>query len=215
MSMHRKSWYTRKYNKEIILSRHHEPGPFSYVLVLDHLKASYNVGKLIRTANALGCREVHLVNIPTFDPSPAKGTLRQTRTARFETFQQSYDSLISEGYTLFSLDPQAEDTLGFFPLPEKSAFILGHEEYGCSFDPKDFPEVRPLRIQQYGKVNSMNVSIAGALASYEYLRQHALKPEVLKKLNQNKSLPVPNTFSQNEYVEQNQAALVFESPAAT
>jgi len=172
----KRAWFGKKYEREMQISRHQPDGPFPYVLVLDKLKASFNVGKLLRTANALGCRELHLIDIGQFDPSPAKGTLKQTHTRNFQTFKESHDALIEEGYTLYAMDPTAELTLGLFELPPKSAFVLGHEEYGLSFKLEDFPKVKPVRILQFGRVNSMNVSIAGALASYEYLRQYHFSP---------------------------------------
>jgi tRNA G18 (ribose-2'-O)-methylase SpoU len=176
--MNRKTWYKKKYEQEIILSRHQAPGAFPLVLILDGLKSGFNVPKIIRTANALGVREIHMIGIGMFDPSPAKGTLKQTRTRPFETFEQSRASLVAEGYTLFALDPRGEEALGLSPLPEKSALVLGHEEYGLSFDPSRYPDVKLLSIKQFGRVESMNVSIAAGMACFEYLRQRGFqRPE--------------------------------------
>jgi len=57
-------------------------------------------------------------------------------------------------------------------LPEKSAFIFGHEEYGISFEPDLYPEIRRLTIPQYGRSQSLNVSVAASIILYEYTRQH-------------------------------------------
>lgn len=178
LSVGQKIWYKNKYNKEIVLSRHHEPGPFPLVLILDHLKAGYNVGKILRSANAFGCREVHLVGIPMFDPNPAKGALKHTRTRSFATFAQSYDALRSEGYAIYGLAPHGELRLGQVNLPDKVAFVMGHEEYGLSFTPEEYPEIRWLKIQQFGIVQSLNVSIAASMACYEYIRQRDFQTEI-------------------------------------
>jgi tRNA G18 (ribose-2'-O)-methylase SpoU len=170
--MRKRDWIKRKYDRELILSRHQEPGRFPFVLVLDHLKQSFNVGKIIRSGNAFGCHEVHLVAVPTFDPTPAKGSVRHTRTRSFETFKESYEALKSEGYTIFALDPSAENELGLIQLPEKSAFVVGHEEYGFSFKDGEFPEVKKITIKQFGRVQSLNVSVAASIAAFEYTRQH-------------------------------------------
>jgi len=171
-----KNWYRRKYEHQMILSRHQGPGPFPFVLVLDHLKASYNVAKIVRSANAFGVREIHLVAVEMFDPSPAKGTLRQTRTRSFASFAESYAVLEAEGYTVFVMEAGGEHLLGRDELPEKSAFVVGHEEYGMSFDRSKFPGVRSLRISQFGQVESLNVSIAASLACFEYVRQRGFEP---------------------------------------
>jgi tRNA G18 (ribose-2'-O)-methylase SpoU len=161
----------RRYEQDIILSRYQPPGPFPLVLVLDRLKAGFNVGKIIRTANALGAREVHLVGIPAFDPGPAKGALRHTRTVTFASFKESHSILREQGYTFFALDLLGQAKLGKAELPEKTAFVMGHEEYGLSFAPEEFPDVRYLSIPQFGAVDSLNVSIAASLACFDYLRQ--------------------------------------------
>jgi tRNA G18 (ribose-2'-O)-methylase SpoU len=58
-------------------------------------------------------------------------------------------------------------------LPEKSAFVFGHEEFGISFEPDLFPEVKRLTIPQYGRCQSLNVSVAASIILYEYTRQFA------------------------------------------
>ena len=166
-----KSYFRRQFEKEIILSRHHPPGPFPFVVILDHLKATFNLGKIIRTANSLGAREVHLVGTPKFNPKPCKGTLKQTRTRSFDHFKASFEALTAEGYEVFALDPEGESVLGQCELPARAAFVVGHEEYGLSFNPADFPGIRRLRIPRFGQVQSLNASIAAGITCFEYLRQ--------------------------------------------
>ena len=64
--------------------------------------------------------------------------------------------------------------LNAHPLPRRSAFIFGHEEYGLSFDPADYPDIQPLTIPQFGQVQSLNVSNAASVVMWEFLRQHHL-----------------------------------------
>src|SRR3954469_24147840 len=136
----------RKYEHDIILSRHQPPGPFPIVLVLDRLKAGFNVGKIIRTANAFGVRELHLVGIGVFDPGPSKGALRHTRTVTLGSFAESHAILRAQGYEFFALDLLGQGRLGTLSLPEKTTIVMGHEEYGLSFAPEEFPDVKYLSI---------------------------------------------------------------------
>lgn len=49
---------------------------------------------------------------------------------------------------------------------------MGHEEFGISFDRREFPAVDGLSIPQWGHVQSLNVSVAASIVLYEYVRQH-------------------------------------------
>lgn len=168
--MNRRSWYRKKYEHEMILSKHRADGPFEHVMVLDNLKASFNVGKIIRSANAFGCREVHLVGIPMFDPSPAAGALKHTKSRSFPSIVESLEHLRGQGYTIYALDPHGAAQLGATVFPPKSAFIVGHEQYGFSFDLAAHPDLVRLNIPQFGTVQSLNAAVAASLACFEYVR---------------------------------------------
>lgn len=148
------------------------PGVHQYVIVLDHLKPTFNIGKIFRSADAFGAREVHIIGTDFFDPAPAMGSFKWVPARFYETFDASYEDLIAREYSLFTLEPTTGRSLADAPLPENAAFIFGHEEFGISFDPREYDRISSIRIPQLGKVQSLNVSIAASLVMYEYLRQH-------------------------------------------
>lgn len=161
-----------RYQKERQKNVLAKPGQHSFVLVLDQLKPGFNVPKIFRSAEAFGAAAVHLVNIGPFDPAPAKGSFRKVPAVFHETFASCFQTLKAEGYQFFMLDPDAEKSLCQAHFPEKSAFILGHEEFGFSFDIKAYDGFKALNIPQFGSVQSLNVSIATSIVMYEYVRQH-------------------------------------------
>ncbi len=148
-----------------------EPGAHPFIIVLDHLKAGFNVPKIFRTAEAFGAHEIHLIDIGPFDPAPAKGALKCVPARWHDDFDSCYRELCERGYTLFTLEPDAEESLAGAELPEKSAFIMGHEEMGISFDRADYPDIRALSIPQFGRTQSLNVSVAASIVMYEYVRR--------------------------------------------
>ncbi len=148
------------------------PGVHQFVMVLDHLKGGFNVPKIFRSAQAFGGAAVHLVNVPWFDPAPAKGAFKYVPARFYDDFDSCYESLSAEGYVFFTLEPSQGTPLHKAVLPEKSAFILGNEEFGISFNPADYPQIKPLSIKQFGSVDSLNVSVAASIVMYEYKRQH-------------------------------------------
>jgi len=166
-----------RYNKERQRNLLAKPGVHGFVLVLDQLKPGFNVGKIFRSAEAFGASAVHLVNIGPFDPSPAKGSFRKVPALFHESFAACHADLVKQGYRFFLLDPEGAGSLCATELPLKSAFVLGHEEFGFSFEPQDYPELHKLIIPQFGSVQSLNVSIAASLVMYEYVRQRSVAGE--------------------------------------
>lgn len=161
-----------RYQRERLRNRLAEPGPLPVVLVLDHLKAGYNVPKIFRSAQAFGALEVHLIGIGPFDPAPAKGAFRRVPARFYEGIHHSLERLGELGCTPFVLAAGAAEPLHRARLPERCAFLLGHEEFGFSFDPADHPGLGALAIPLLGPMESLNVSIAASIALYEYSRQH-------------------------------------------
>lgn len=160
-----------RYEKERRRNLLAQPGPHPLVIVLDRLKASYNVAKIFRSAQAFGTRAVHLVGIGPFDPAPAKGAFRKVPARFHEDLESCLNELLADGYTLFALDPGAGEALPDVELPLRSAFVFGHEEFGIRVDPGSFPTLRPLSIPQCGELQSLNVSVAASIVMYEYQRR--------------------------------------------
>ena len=155
------------------------PGRHDFVIILDGLKPAFNIGKIFRSADAFGAREVHLVGIDFFDPAPAMGSFKWVPARFHDRFETIFRNLKSRGYMLFTLDPDRGVPLSEVALPRYSAFIFGHEEHGISADISDLPGIRTLSIPQFGRVQSLNVSNAASVVMWEYLRQHALTPSTL------------------------------------
>ena len=162
----------RRYEKDRQRNILAQPGAHDFILVLDHLKAGFNVPKIFRTAEAFGAHEIHLVNIEPFDPAPAKGAFRKVPAKFHNNFTDCFQQLKQRGYTLFVLEAEKGKTLYEAQLPEKSAFILGNEGLGMSFEPSTYPEIGCLSIPHFGETESLNVSVAASIVMYEYIRQH-------------------------------------------
>jgi tRNA G18 (ribose-2'-O)-methylase SpoU len=149
-----------------------EPGLHECILVLDGLKPDFNIGKIFRSADAFGAREIHLVGVRSFDPDPAKGSVRWVSFQTHDDFSSCYRVLSQRGFSVIVLEPGCSNLLGEYAFAEKTAFVMGHEEFGISFERSEFPAVDGLSIPQWGHVQSLNVSVAASIVLYEYVRQH-------------------------------------------
>ncbi len=149
-----------------------EPGLHDCILVLDGLKPDFNIGKIFRSADAFSAREIHLVGVRAFDPYPAKGSVRWVPFFRHDDFNSCYLQLSGQGYSIVTLEPGCSNLIGDYAFARKTAFVLGHEEFGLSFERQDFPDIQGLSIPQWGHVQSLNVSVAASIILYEYVRRH-------------------------------------------
>lgn len=163
-----------RFEHELRKNKFADPGVNSFILVLDRLKPDFNIGKLFRAADAFGCREIFLIGVDFFDPSTARGSVRHVPARFFKDFSEVHPILRERGYDIFIMEPENGEYLQHTKFQEKTAFVLGHEEFGISFRAEDYEGVKSLKIAQFGKVQSLNVSVAGAVVMYEYLRQRVL-----------------------------------------
>jgi tRNA G18 (ribose-2'-O)-methylase SpoU len=148
-----------------------QPGAHQFVVVLDNLKPSFNIGKIFRSSDAFGARSVHLIGTNYFEVKSAKGSFKWVPAVFKNSFDECYEQLGPEDYSFFVLEPNAKQSLHEISFPVRSAFIFGHEEFGISFDADKYERVCPLHIPQFGKVESLNVSVAASIVMYEYVRQ--------------------------------------------
>lgn len=145
-------------------------------LILHNLRSAFNVGSLIRTAECLNIKEVIFCGY-TATPENDK-TLR---TAMGTESLISWRSEKDLENCLLQFHEQGLHTVAFettttavswdHPYPQKEcALILGNERFGLEERHlKMCSEVRSLPTR--GQKNSLNVSVAGAVALYEWYRQ--------------------------------------------
>lgn len=162
----------KKFLREKIISKHQSQGPHDLIFILDHLKPGFNVAKIFRSANIFGVKEVLLIGIEHFDVRAAMGGFKNTHHKSFSNIEECLAYLSPLGYQVYALSPGGRESLPHTSLHTKCAFVVGHEEFGLSFDVAKFSQIAPLSIPQFGDVQSLNVSIAASIAGYEYLRQH-------------------------------------------
>ncbi len=160
-----------------------ETGPFPYtpfaemlgekrLVLLDNIEDPHNVGAIARTAEALGWRNLLLPRrgCPLLLPSVVKaaaGACEFLQVAVNCAGNQYVKIALEEGYTVVSLDGSGpialEDVRAL--QPEKILLVVGGENAGVSqFILNHSTHIAAIR--QTGKINSLNASVAAALALY-------------------------------------------------
>src|SRR5918995_1259869 len=145
-------------------------------LVLDHVQSPFNVGSILRTAAALKVDHLWLVGdtaAPT-NPKTAKTALGSQRFVEWtwhDTVTEALDAAHEHGYHVVGLE-LADDAV---PLPELKVdapvcLVIGHEDRGLS--PATLAACDDVTfIPQLGRIGSLNVPTATAVALYEVRRR--------------------------------------------
>jgi len=146
-------------------------------LVLDNLRSSFNVGGLLRSAEALGIAEVHLCG---YTPTPenaktaksALGTDKWIAWQYWESSLECLDFLQQKGLTLYAFETAANaQDLNHLRPKFPCAIVLGNERYGLG-SPVLKRADKIIKIPLYGKKNSLNVGVCGAI-SLNYFASYA------------------------------------------
>jgi 23S rRNA (guanosine2251-2'-O)-methyltransferase len=144
------------------------------ILILDQLQDPHNLGALLRTAEAAGFRVVVLpkdgaVGVTAVVEKASAGAAIRLAVARVVNVARALRRLKGAGYWVVGLAPRAAaDLYGFEPRPP-IVLVIGAER-GLR------PLVREtcdqlLSIPMEGDAESLNVSVAGAVAMYELSRR--------------------------------------------
>lgn len=146
-------------------------------LLLDSVQTPYNVGAIVRTAAAERVEHLYLAGASTAPSHPASrkvslGTERYLEWTSFEEVNAAIDAVKDAGFRLVGI----ELADGAVPLPAATlgsdvCLALGHEDRGLSAATLAACDEVAF-IPQLGKVGSLNVAHAAAIAIYECRRRH-------------------------------------------
>ena len=144
--------------------------PAGIVLVLDQITDPHNVGAILRTAAGFAVAAV----VTTARHSPeatgvlaksASGALEYVPIVTVQNLARALETLRERGYLLVGLDSTGESDLGDAPLRAPLALVLGAEGKGLRQLTRATCD-QVARLDLPGRIKSLNVSNAAALALY-------------------------------------------------
>lgn len=165
-----------------ILSEKQENGQVPLVLVLDSIQDPGNLGGLIRSAHVLGAHGVIIPQDRAAGVTPAvrkasAGALAHMPIVQVVNLARTLEKLFEDsGLWVLGLDQEAPKMLSGLDLTVPLALVVGSE--GKGMRPLTRKHCQMLgkipQISHAGGVDSLNASVAGAIALYEIARQRGL-----------------------------------------
>jgi 23S rRNA (guanosine2251-2'-O)-methyltransferase len=150
-------------------------GGTHFLLILDSIQDPQNLGAIIRTALCVGIHGVIVPKDRSASPTPAvskasAGALEHIRLVRVTNLVQTIKHCKKSGIWVMGLQKDAAQSIYAADLSGPIALVLGGEQKGirrlvtknCDF---------LISIPQQEALNSLNASVAAAVAMYEAFRQ--------------------------------------------
>lgn len=155
-----------------IAQQRNEP---ALILILDEIEDPQNLGALIRTAE---CAGVHGCVIPKHHAASVNQTVSKTSSgaseylpvAKVTNIANTLDELKQKGFWIVGADSGAEKLYTQIDYSTPTAIVIGNEGNGIRQLVKEKCDF-VVKIPLYGKVESLNASVAGALMMYEVVRK--------------------------------------------
>jgi len=139
-------------------------------LVVQDIHHPHNVSACLRSAEAFGIQDVHIVTLrETFRPSEvAQGVSGWLRIHKHDTVEDCVAALVDAGYRIIAgLPPHlAQTTLAKVPVNKPTAIVFGNEHKGIDDSWQRYLN-ESFTIPMSGMVESLNISVSAAISLYD------------------------------------------------
>ncbi len=146
----------------------------NFIVLLDHLEDPHNLGAIIRTCEAasvdfLVIPKNRQVQVTSTVMKTSAGALENMKIASVTNLTTTIERLKKEGFWVVGTALDTNIDYRDVDYSSKIALVIGNEGKGIS------PLVRSscdyvVKIPMYGKVNSLNASVASGIMIYEIIR---------------------------------------------
>ena len=140
-------------------------------IAIENLERDFNMGTIVRTANAFGVRTIHVIGSRQWNKRGAMMTDKYLHVRYYATVAEF---LAGVSGAVIAIDNVAgAQKLNKMQLPRRSILVFGSESSGISRELLD-ASAAIVEIEQFGSTRSINVASAAAVAMYAWLSQHEL-----------------------------------------
>ena len=146
----------------------------SKIVILDHLEDPHNLGAIVRTVEASGVDGIILplnrsVSVNETVMKTSVGTLYDVKICQVTNLSNTINYLKKKGFWIYGASMDGED-YSKVDFSNKSCLIIGNEGNGLARIVRDSCDYI-VSIPMYGKVNSLNASVAAGILIYEMVKR--------------------------------------------
>lgn len=140
-------------------------------IAIENLERDFNMGTIVRNANAFGVRTVHVIGRKQWNKRGAMMTDKYLNVHYYPDVDSFVDATHDKQLVAIEITPDAV-ALQTAELPRRAILIFGSEKTGISSQLLSASS-QIVQIEQRGSTRSVNVGVAAGIAIYEWTRRHA------------------------------------------
>ena len=143
-------------------------------IAIENLGHDFNIGTIVRSANAFLVNEVHIVGKKRWNRRGAMVTDRYQHVQHHENAEDFIEWAKQQNIPVIGIDNmEGSVKLEKFAFPQRCVLVVGQEGSGLS-EPMRAGCDSLVEISQFGSTRSINVGAAAAIAMHEWVRQWAV-----------------------------------------
>jgi 23S rRNA (guanosine2251-2'-O)-methyltransferase len=145
-----------------------------FIIILDEIQDPQNLGAIIRTAECAGAHGIvipkhHAASVNQTVIKASAGAAEHMLIAKVTNIAQTMDEMKKQGIWIVGTDSGVTKSFTEIDYTMPVALVVGSEGAGMRKLTKDKCDFI-VKIPLFGKVQSLNASVAGALVMYEIVR---------------------------------------------
>lgn len=149
---------------------------YERLIILDQIEDPHNLGAIIRSAESFGFDGVIIPERRSASVSPivyktSAGAINNINIIMVKNINRAIEEIKEAGFWVYGLAGEASSPIDQTDLKGKVCLIVGNEGKGLSRLVRENCDIL-INIPMKGFVNSLNASVASAIAMYEVLRQN-------------------------------------------
>ena len=153
---------------------------FPYHVAIENWEHDFNIGTVVRNANAFQAAGVHIIGRRHWNRRGAMVTDRYQHVTHHPDVEGFVAWAAGADLALIGIDNLPGSVpIETFALPERCVLVFGQEGPGLS-EPIRRAVARVCSITQYGSTRSINAGVASGIAMHSWLRDHSsgLPPDI-------------------------------------
>ena len=145
------------------------------IIALENTERDFNMGTIVRSANAFGVRRVIVIGRRQWNKRGAMATDKYLHVEYLPTTAEFVERMREEGRSIVAIDNVPGSVkLAQTELPRDAVLVFGQEGPGISEELIEAADVI-VAIEQFGSTRSINVGAAATVAMYAWLQRHVLQ----------------------------------------